>query len=157
MVNLCPRGRCWLTSLNYVQIYRDGRARELLIRRGVARRGVASRLLRVLARWEVFCSGQEAFMRAGLLLGLWNLVRQEYIKRVGRSSVLSALRPRAILFCFVFFFWSYSIFLKQKGGIINDKIDNICEEKQTNVTVSPMAGRLGQSRTLDLSLACRGK
>lgn len=84
-------------------------------------------------------------MCAGLLLGLWNLVRQEYIKRVGRSSVLSTLRPRAILFCF--FFWSYSIFLKQKGGIINNKIDTICEEKQTNVTVSPMAGRLGQSRT----------
>ena len=99
VVNLCPRGRCRLTSLNYVQIYRDGRARELLIRRGVA-----STLVRVLARWEVFCSGQEAFMRAGLLLGLWNLVRQEYMNRVGRSSVLSTRRPRAILFCFVFSF-----------------------------------------------------
>lgn len=102
MVNLCPRGRCRLTSLNYVQIYRDGRARELLIRRGVARRGVASRLVRVLARWEVFCSGQEAFMRAGLLLGLWNLVRQEYMNRVGRSSSF----PHSGLgqSCFVLFF-----------------------------------------------------
>lgn len=88
-----------VTSLNYVQAYRAGSARELLIRRGVA-----SRLIRVLARWEIFSSGQEAFtMSAGLLLGLWNLVRQEYIKRVGRSSVLSTLRPRAILFCFFSF------------------------------------------------------
>lgn len=104
-----PSWKVRVTSLNYVQAYRAGSARELLIRRGVA-----SRLIRVLARWEIFSSGQEVFtMSAGLLLGLWNLVRQEYIKRVGRSSVLSTLRPRAILFCFVFFFlfffWPYSL------------------------------------------------